>query len=369
MPTRLARANGWGPDPGGGFRSDIGRRILLSAALPARDKERPEDDPMLHPTTVLQNLTLALTVAAAIVCQWPLEAAAPKGASPGAQAPGVGRPAPTLQELKNATYRGVEEAGGAFTLVDGRWEGKPYAPGGASRPSVTFVRDFRLTGDLDGDGAQEAAVLLAASAGGTGEMSYVAIVGRSSGKVTNLATAQIGDRVQVRDAKIDGRRIVLDVVQAGETDAACCPGDLVTRMWEPSGDGLSELAPRRTGRLSMDTLSGTEWVLRSWAWDEAAPATPEVTLTLDGARAAGSAGCNRYFAAVKAGDSPGDITVGPAGATRRMCPESDMAVEARFLQQLNGVTQMRFIGGQLALTFAKPDRTFGVMLFDRRAAR
>ena len=35
---------------------------------------------------------------------------------------------------------------------------------------MTFVRDFRLVGDLDGDGAAEAVVLLAANAGGSGEM-------------------------------------------------------------------------------------------------------------------------------------------------------------------------------------------------------
>jgi heat shock protein HslJ len=324
---------------------------------------------MPSPTTVLQSHALALAIAAATACQLPLEAAASEEASPGTQVRGTGRPAPTLQELKNATYRGVEEAGGSFTLVNGRWEGKPYAPGGASRPSVTYVRDFRLAGDLEGDAAQEAVVLLAANAGGTGDMSYLAVVGRSSGKITNLATAPIGDRVQVRDAKIDGRRIVLDVVQAGETDAACCPGDLVTRIWEPAGGSLRELAPRKTGRLSVDTLSGTEWVLRAWDWDEAAPATPEVTLGLDGARVAGSAGCNSYFAALKPGAAPGDLKVGPAGATRKMCPEAEMAVEQRFLGQLAAVTQMRFVGGRLALSFAKPDKTIGVMLFDRRAAR
>jgi len=324
---------------------------------------------MLLPTTRLQRLTLVFAFSAAVVCRLPAEAAVREGASLNAQAPAIGRPAPTLQELKNATYRGVEEAGGAFTLANGKWEGEPYEPGGASRPSVTYVRDFRLAGDLDGDGAEEAVVLLAANAGGTGEMSYLTIVGRPGEKITNIATAPIGDRVQVRDAKIDGRRIVLDVVQSGEGDASCCPGDLVTRSWAFEGGALKEGAAARTGRLSIETLVGTEWVLRAWAWDEAAPASPAVALTFDGKRVAGNAGCNSYFAPVRAGNSPGDITVGPAGSTRKMCPEAEMAVETRFLGHLAGVTQLRFVGGQLALSFAKPDKTIGVMLFDRRAAR
>ena len=285
------------------------------------------------------------------------------------QAPAVGRSAPALEELRNATYRGVAEADTPFTLAGGKWEGQPFAPGAASRPSVTLVRDFRLAGDVDGDGTEEAVVLLAANAGGTGEMSYVAVVGRSGGKLTNISTAPVGDRVQVRSAKIDGRRIALDVVQGGVDDAACCPRDLVTRTWMLEGGALKEGAPTRTGRLSIETIAGAEWVLKWWTWDEAAPATPEVTLRLDGGRFTGSAGCNNYFAPVQSGGAPGDITVGPAGATRRMCPELEMTIESRFLRQLGGVAQLRFVAAQLALSYAKPDGTIGVMLFDRRTTR
>ena len=320
-------------------------------------------------TAVFRGVCILLAGVLMSACQSRSDEAAPKAAKLMEQAPATDRSAPTLQELKNATYKDVEEAGSAFTLASGRWEGKPYEPGGASAPNVTFVRDFRLTGDLDGDGAEEAVVLLAAGTGGTGEMSYVAVVGRPGGNVTNVATAPIGDRVQVRDARIAERRVILDVVQAGESDAACCPGDLVTRTWDLSGSALKEAAPVKTGRLSLDTLAGTEWVLKSWAWDEPAPAAPEVTLKLDGTRLVGSAGCNTYFAQVKAGDAPGDLTIGPAGATRKMCPEPAMSVETRFLQQLNGVTRLRFVAGQLALPYAKPDKTFGVMLFDRRLVR
>ena len=302
-------------------------------------------------------------------CQPRSEESAAPAARLTSPAPAVALSAPALAELKNATYQGVEEAGGPFTLTDGTWQGKPYEPGGASAPRVTYVRDFRLAGDCDGDGAEEAVVLLAANAGGSGEASYLAVVGRAGGRVANVATALIGDRVQVRAAKLDGRRIVLDLVQAGENDAACCPGDLVTRAWELTGATLKEGAAVEAGRLSLGVLTGSEWVLTHWSWDEAAPAAPKVTLKLDGARLAGSAGCNGYFAPVKAGGTPGDIQVGPAGSTRMMCPDAEMAVEQRFFAQLAGVTQMRFLAGQLALTYVKPDKTLGVMLFGRRAAQ
>lgn len=320
--------------------------------------------------TILRAAAFTLVAILAPACQSrPAGPVAPAAAHLAEQAPAVDRSAPSLQALRNATYSGVTEAGAPFTLVGGTWEGRPFSPGGASRPRVTFVRDFRLVADLDGDGEEEAVVLLAANAGGTGELLYLAVVGRSAGTLANKATTLVGDRVQVREATVDGRRIVINTVQAGENDAACCPGDLVTRTWDLSGAALKEAALVKTGRLSLDTLAGSEWVLTWWAWDEAVPATSEVTLTLDGSRLVGTAGCNNYFAPVKSGDAPGDVSLGPAGTTRKMCPGPVMAVETRFLRQLNGVTQVRFVAGQLALTYAKADRTFGVMLFDRRAAR
>lgn len=324
---------------------------------------------MTLPLAVTRAAAVALAALIVPACQSRPEDAAPPAAHSASPAPVAERPAPTLQELKNASYKGVEEAGAAFMLAGGKWEGQPFAPGAASRPSVTFVRDFRLAGDVDGDGAEEAVVLLAANAGGSGEMSYLAVVGRPGGNVTNIATAPIGDRVQVREARIARRRIVLDVVQAGENDAACCPGDLVTRTWELADAALKEGTPVKTGRLSLETLAGAEWLLTWWGWDEAAPATPDVTLTIDGTRLVGSAGCNRYFAQVTPGDAPGGIRIGPAGSTRKACPEAEMAVEQRFLEQLAGLTQIRFVAGQLALPFAKKDTTQGVMLFDLRTAK
>jgi heat shock protein HslJ len=274
--------------------------------------------------------------------------------------------APSSKELENAGYTGVEEADGPFVLVNGQWDGAPYQPGGASHPSVTMVRNLRLAGDLDGDGRDDAVVLLAAATGGTGETLYLAVAQRESTGLRNTATAPVGDRVQVRGARLDGRRIVLDLVQGGTDDAGCCPGDLVTRTWAMQAGRLVEGTPTRTGRLSLDTLDGAEWVLRGWAWDEPAPPSPELTLQVDGTRLVGFAGCNRYHAPAKAGRQPGDLKVGPVAATRKACPESETAAETRFLRQLAGVSQMRFAAGQLALSYANKDKSSGVMLFERR---
>lgn len=276
---------------------------------------------------------------------------------------------PALAELKNAAYRGLEGDAESVTLSGGVWEGDPYVEGGASAPRVHLVRDFRLLGDLDGDGNEEAVVLLSESSGGSGEFLYVAVVDRREGELENIATAPVGDRVQVRSGRTEGDRVYLDVVQAGPEDAACCPGELATRGWVLTSTGdLKGIAPSvAPGRLSLETIGAAVWVLREWNGNEQAPAEPEITFAYQDGGISGSGGCNRYFGTVEDTDTPGEVKLGPVGSTQMACPESVMAAEIRFLQQLGAVKQYSFVAGQLALSYER-EGIWGVMLFDRRSA-
>ena len=271
--------------------------------------------------------------------------------------------APALGELKNATYRGFEVVETPITLKDGRWEGAPYVADGASRPTISLVGDFYRIGDLSADGS-DAVVLLAEHAGGSGESIYLAAVARRDGQVRNVGTVRLGDRVQIRAVRLEGRDVIVDLIRAGPQDAACCPGEVVTRRWQLRPDGLQETqAASPPGRLTLKTIGGTEWVLRAWNLYDAAPADPEVTLAVKDGTFVGGSGCNRYFAAGKLGAMPGDVTVGAVGATRMACPEEQMAVESRFLKQLSAVRKFGFRVGQLALSY-EVDGVWGVMLFD-----
>ena len=158
-------------------------------------------------------------------------------------------PAPIADELKNLTYRGIMGMDGPVTLSGGRWEGAPYADGGASRPSVFLVRQLLAVGDLDGDGADEAVALLSYSSGGTGEFMSVAVVARRKGLAENVATAALGDRVKVRGARVEHGTLVLDVLRAGPSDAMCCPLDLATLTYRLEGGTLRRIGERVTGRL------------------------------------------------------------------------------------------------------------------------
>ena len=278
--------------------------------------------------------------------------------------------APTLKEIKNASYSGIEGLKGSVKLVDGKWKGRPYKKGSASRPVISLIGDFRITGDLDGDGTDDAVVLLNYAPGGTGQLLHLALMARKKGKIQNLATALIGDRVQIRDVRIEQKRIFVDVIQAGPRDAMCCPGEVMTREWtlEPGGKLNRYTVTAKPARLTLETIGNTEWILRSWDSKQPAPTRPAVTLVFKDGRFTGSSGCNNYFAPAKDGKIPGDVEVGAAGTTRKSCPDNEMSVERRFLEQLVRVRKFGFLVTQLALSWEK-DGVWKTMLFDKRQPR
>ncbi len=272
---------------------------------------------------------------------------------------------PTAAEAASATYRGIEEAGVDVTLADGQWEGQPFKEGAVTRPAVGLIRDVLLQADLDGDGEAESVVLLWSGSGGSGTRLHVAVLDRHDGRVTNVATRLLGDRVQVREMAIDGDLIRLDVVNAGQGDAACCPGELTSLAWGLGNDGLADREPPMvTGRLTLALLEGSTWRLSHFAWSEQAPAKPEVTLAYADGRLAGRAGCNDYSAEARdGGEVPGGVSMSPPVATRKMCPPEVMQVEDRFLGQLGTVNRFGFMNGRLMLS-----HDGGQMLFERAGA-
>jgi heat shock protein HslJ len=274
---------------------------------------------------------------------------------------------PSAEQLANMTYTSIFEH--PVTLKNGRWEGKPFVAGGTTRPAVGLVGDFILTGDLDGDGTDEAVVLLWESSGGSGTFDYIAVVGTRNGVPYNLGTALIGERVQVRAGRIIGNRIELDVVEAGPDDAACCPGQKATRSWSVDATGLHVNATKITGRQSLADLDGTQWVLNRFNGEPPLAAQPEITLAFDGGRISGSSGCNRYFAGVKeTGELPGDLQVSRIGGTRMACPGQIMALENRYLEALGHVVRYSFVAGRLELTWRKDNR-IGTLVFTPEHAK
>lgn len=273
------------------------------------------------------------------------------------------RPAPSWQEGANAAYVGVFDE--EIVMADGIWVGEPYVEGGASAPRAGLAAGFLLAGDLDGDASEEAVVLVWSSTGGSGTFDYLAILDRDADSaVINRATAPLGDRVKVRSAAIEDGRIVVDAVQAGPGDAACCPGQKMRRTFVLEGESMKETSTEDEGRLSLADLAG-EWKLLRFNNDEAMLEGIEITLQFQDTTIAGKAACNRYTGSVAPGDSPGSLSLaGPMAMTRMMCPPPLMEWEQRYAAALEGLAQFTFVAGKLVLSWRADDES-GTLVFAR----
>jgi len=263
--------------------------------------------------------------------------------------------------LKDATYSGIEAQ--PVTLSQGRWEGSPYVEGGAARPAVGLVDDFLLQGDLDADGQDEVVVMLWQSAGGTGSNVYIAVMKPEDDAYVNVSTALLGDRVKLRGGRIDSGNIVLDVLQAGAEDPMCCPTELAERTWSLDHGRLEEHPVQVSGTLALDALEGSHWRMTHMGIVQPLPQQMEITLSFEGGRISGSSACNRYSAAVRDGERPGDIVIGPAMVTRKACPDPVMETEMHYLDALSLVTSFSFRVGSLALNGQAADGQPFSMLF------
>lgn len=142
--------------------------------------------------------------------------------------------APDIDPL-NATYRIDDDD---IRLVDGYFE-KPAAPGSAVKISLA-VFDAPVYGDLNGDGAADAALILVYQGGGSGTFYYAAVALNSVGtaKVTNAVF--LGDRIMPQQISIENGNITVRFLDRGPDDAmAESPHHLMKRYMYVDGQQLS----------------------------------------------------------------------------------------------------------------------------------
>lgn len=204
---------------------------------------------------------------------------------------------PSTEQLMNATYAGVYDV--PVRLSSGRFEGEPFQPGAASRPTLILILDHVAFDDLDGDGAEEAAVLLVESSGGSGSFVYLAIVALRDGGPDNVATTLIGDRVTVASIDTGDSSVFLRVVprQPGHPPGRS-PREIV-REWELRDGVLVERKIRfDLTSIDKDGLIGPADGKRALSYEFCVPNAPEyldeiasVDPSAEAQRAKGRIGC------------------------------------------------------------------------------
>ena len=141
----------------------------------------------------------------------------------------------TLEALQNAEYLSEFTDIGRVQLVDGEHR-EAIVEGGAAELMVRMIG--HTLGDLDGDGKEDAAVLLVTSAGGSGTFRHLAAVINRDGVPENTATELLGDRVKVVKISIQEGLIVVDLLTHGREAPMAEPSLKVRSVFQLEGKEL-----------------------------------------------------------------------------------------------------------------------------------
>jgi len=139
---------------------------------------------------------LAVAVVVAVACE-------PTGTAASRAASSVSPPDPA-----NATFKIERDT---VALTNGHAE-REAAPGSVTKVTTT-LGDPRASGDVDGDGRADAVVILVYQPGGSGTFYYVAALLNLTSGVTATPAILLGDRIKVTGVKLDGRAIVVDLLE------------------------------------------------------------------------------------------------------------------------------------------------------------
>lgn len=138
--------------------------------------------------------------------------------------------------IRNAQYQlGLTDALQVVQLQNGKYE--EGTSGGPDHISVTLT-DFAAVGDLDGDGSEEIAALIAENMGGSGVFVFLTIFKNVNGTPTFLTSAIVDDRPQLNALSIENGEVFLDAVIHATDDPMCCPTLRTTRHYRLVRDQL-----------------------------------------------------------------------------------------------------------------------------------
>jgi len=126
-----------------------------------------------------------------------------------------------ITKIRNASYElGATDDLETIQLVDGEFQ--RGAPGDAKYVSVKLT-DLIAPGDLDNDGRDEVAGLIAENYGGSGVFTFLALYREVNGSLEFITSVFVDDRPKLDALKIEDREIFLDITTHKADDPFCCP--------------------------------------------------------------------------------------------------------------------------------------------------
>lgn len=289
-------------------------------------------------------------------------------------------PPPTEEVLLNATYLSEWSEEGTVTLVGGEY--RAPGPTGAAPELVIDLVDY-ATGDLDGDGDEDAAVVLVERTDELRALYRLHALLSDGREVRDVSTRLLGDQMTVEGMRIADGVIEADLipVEPGQFRAGGLPGRepggrpppsitseyvLTTRGLLPASlpPASGDTGDTEPSAEAVPSLTGESWVILEIRTDDA-PGVPyageeqpalsfvEELRSEDGAsgRLFGSTGCNRVLGSYQVTDA-GRIRISGLATTRRACGERRMEFEQRLTLSLGSALEYEVLGDELDIRFA-----------------
>ncbi|WP_448599000.1 YbaY family lipoprotein [Thermoleptolyngbya sp.] len=143
----------------------------------------------------------------------------------------------------NASYSvptlGEEPQVGVITFENGRFED----PNRRLNAVLSRQQGQVAFGDLDGNGQQDAVMIMAVNTGGSGIFVYLAPLLNLEGAIESPMPAGLGDRIRVNRVRIlDDGLISVNLIIQGPNDPQCCPTQEVTQFYRVSEGSVVQVS-------------------------------------------------------------------------------------------------------------------------------
>jgi hypothetical protein len=140
----------------------------------------------------------------------------------------------TREQLGNLSYPSELGTNGRIQLQNGVFEAQKVDDETAHL--VVRLTDHMIEGDLNGDGRNDAAVVLESDSGGTGSFLDLAAVLSTPDGLQAVAVIDLGDRTEIRKMAFADGAVQIELIGHGPDDPVCCPTQVQQREYRLIGN-------------------------------------------------------------------------------------------------------------------------------------
>ncbi|MBU1014028.1 MAG: META domain-containing protein [Bacteroidetes bacterium] len=196
---------------------------------------------------------------------------------------------------------------------------------------ITQYTGKNVVGDINGDGADDMAIILSQQSGGNEIRYYASVISSEKGKYKSSNTVFIGDRINVYSIALNNGNIMMEYADLPKEDTTVfAPTVLLSKILKFESGVLSQ-------KQNEISLFG-----RSWKWEKTIMNNGKSTVPnnedafslffSDDGKIFITTDCNTFSGIHKISDNK--LTLGPLKSTRKFCEESQ---EDIFIKSLNEV--------------------------------